>query len=81
MTITLEEGMQAFVEKQLHAGLYATPDEAVNALLKERLAQDDAENEELKASLRVAMAQEPIRYRKGMIVELVEGAIKKARPA
>lgn len=74
MTVVLSEQTRELLELELALGSYATPDEAVNSILQEHLTTG-IDLEALKESLRVAMRQPTIPYRKGMIVERVEKII------
>jgi Arc/MetJ-type ribon-helix-helix transcriptional regulator len=71
MTVVLSEETRELLEQEMASGFYATPDDAVNLILQQNLPSG-IDHEALKESLRVAMKQTPIPYRKGMIVERVE---------
>ncbi len=74
MTVVLNEQTRELLERELDSGFYATPDDAVNSILQEHLTTG-LDLEGLKESLRVAMRQPRIPYRKGMFAELAEEVI------
>ncbi len=76
MTVVLSEQTRELLEFEMAVGSYATPDEAINAILQEHF-RTGIDQEALKESLRVALRQTPIPYRKGMLIERVEKLLAK----
>jgi Arc/MetJ-type ribon-helix-helix transcriptional regulator len=76
MTVVLNEQTQGLLELGMAMGSYASPDEAVNAILQEHLA-NAIDLEALKESLRVSMQQPRIPYREGMLVERLEKLLER----
>jgi Arc/MetJ-type ribon-helix-helix transcriptional regulator len=78
MTVVLSEETRALLEQEIASGFYATPDDAVNFILQQNLPSG-IDHDALKESLRVAMKQTPIPYRKGMFAELAERVIAREK--
>ena len=86
MTVTLSKRTEEMVNEQMKTGRFASPDEAVNTLLEERLSEEqgsplDLSESELKASLLAAVNKPTRPYRKGEFVELAHRVIAEARGA
>ncbi len=88
MTVTLSKRTEEIVQARLKTGRYATPDEVVNRLIEERLA-DEALPEfpsgpsgaELESSLLAAVIKSTRPYQKGEFVELARRVIAEDRGA
>ena len=88
MTVTLSKRTEEIVKAQLKTGRYATPDDVVNRLIEEQLADEvspdlppSLSETDLKSSLLAAVGKPTHPYRKGEFVELARRVIGEERSA